>query len=197
MGKYSEESISRIGNAAVYIAQHTSNLSKTKLLKLLYLMEERSAIRYHQPFLCLPYEVWQAGPVAKDVYIDISDGAVLLSKYVSVVNDEDAQYIVAKTDFDDSDFSNNEISLMDEVLADYGDKTAKELVDITHRKGSLWYNIAEKHGLIEAFSRHECNNSNFVIDFTEGMTPCSAEYYREALNTHLASNSYSTMSLLT
>ena len=65
MSKYSEENISRIENAAIYIAEHTSDLSKTKLLKLLYLMEERSALKYQQPFLALPYEVWQAGPVAK------------------------------------------------------------------------------------------------------------------------------------
>ena len=191
MGKYSEENISRIGNAAVYIAKHTRNLSKTKLLKLLYLMEERSALRYHQPFLCIPYEVWQAGPVAKDVYIDISDGAVLLSRFVKVLNDRDAQYVIPVSDFCDDFFSANEIRLMDEVLAEYGDKTAKELVDITHKKGSLWYKTAERHGLLEPFRRHECNNSDYVIDFTEGMTPCSAEYYREAVELHQASNQYS------
>lgn len=181
MGKYSEENISRIGNAAIYIAKHTNSLSKTKLLKLLYLMEERSALRYHQPFLCLPYEVWQAGPVAKDIYIDISDGGVLLSKYVKVVNDKDAQYVLPVAAFDDEDFSTNEIRLMDEVLAEYGGKTAKELVEITHKKGSLWYRTAEKNGLLEAFRKHECNNSSFLIDFTEDMSSCSAEYYQEAV----------------
>jgi len=190
MCKFSEENISRIGNVAIYIAEHTGNLSKTKLLKLLYLMEERSALRYHQPFLCLPYEVWQAGPVAKDVYIDISDGAVLLSKYVKVVNDKDAQYVLPITNFSDEDFSANEIKLMDEVLDDYGDKTAKELVNITHKKSSLWYQTADRYGLLDAFRNHECNNSNYLIDFTEAMTPCSADYYREAVDLYKASNAY-------
>lgn len=31
-----------------------------------------------------------------------------------------------------------------------------------------------------AFRKHECNNSDYVIDFTEAMLPCAAEYYREA-----------------
>lgn len=190
MNKYSAENISRIGNAAVYIVTHASNVSKTKLLKLLYLMEERSAIRYHQPFLGLQYEVWQTGPVAKDVYIDISDGGIMLAPYIKVVNDEDAQYVVAAKDFVDDDFSINEIRLMDEVLAEYGNKTAKELVAITHKKGTLWYNVAKEKGLLDAFRKHESNNSSYVIDFTKAMAPCSAEYYGESLALHNASNAY-------
>lgn len=197
MSKYSEENISRIGNAAIYIAEHTSDLSKTKLLKLLYLMEERSALKYQQPFLGLPYEVWQAGPVAKDIYIDLSDGAVLLSKYVrtelvKLDDGKDAQYIHPVAAFDDEDFSANEIRLMDEVLKLYGDKTATELVDIVHKENTLWYQIAKEKGLLEAFHNHECNNSGFVIDFTKVMAPCAADYYREALAIHNASNAYNT-----
>ena len=71
MCKFSESNRQKLGNAIVYIARHTSNLSKTKLLKLLYLMEERMALKYHVPFIGLPFEVWQAGPVAKDVFIEI------------------------------------------------------------------------------------------------------------------------------
>ena len=197
MSKYSEENISRIGNAAIYIAEHTSDLSKTKLLKLLYLMEERSALKYQQPFLGLPYEVWQAGPVAKDIYIDLSDGAVLLSKYVKTElvkldDGKDAQYIHPATTFNDEDFSDYEIRLMDEVLKEYGDKTATELVDIVHRENTLWYQIAKEKGLLDAFRNHECNNSNYVIDFTKVMAPCAADYYREALAIHNASNAYNT-----
>lgn len=132
MSKYSEENISRIGNAAIYIAEHTCDLSKTKLLKLLYLMEERSALKYQQPFLALPYEVWQAGPVAKDIYIDLSDGAVLLSKYlktelVKLDDGKDAQYIHPVAAFDDEEFSAYEIRLMDEVLKEYGNNTVSFL----------------------------------------------------------------------
>lgn len=197
MSKYSGENISRIGNAAIYIAEHTSDLSKTKLLKLLYLMEERSALKYQQPFLGLPYEVWQAGPVAKDIYIDLSDGAVLLSKYiktelVKLDDGKDAQYIHPVATFNDEDFSAYEIRLMDEVLKEYGDKTATELVEIVHRENTLWYRIAKEKGLLEAFKNHECNNSDNVIDFTKGMLPCAADYYREALAIHNASNAYNT-----
>ena len=76
----------KLGNTVVYIASHTNNLSKTKLLKLLYFMEEYSVRRFHTPFLGLPYEVWQAGPVVKDVFIDLSETPVLLPSFPSVHN---------------------------------------------------------------------------------------------------------------
>ena len=82
MCKFSESTKQKLGNTIVYIAHHTANLSKTKLLKLLYLMEERMALKYHVPFIGLPFEVWQAGPVAKDVFIDLSDGPFLLKDFV-------------------------------------------------------------------------------------------------------------------
>lgn len=71
MFKFSESTKRKLGNAIVYIAYHTSGLCRNKLLKLLYLMEEHMALKYHVPFIGMPYEVWQAGPVAKDVFIDL------------------------------------------------------------------------------------------------------------------------------
>ena len=61
-------------------------------------------------------------------------------------------------------FSECEISMMDEVLAKYGNMTATELVAETHQKGSLWYQTASRTGLLEAFKERECNNSNEQID---------------------------------
>ena len=82
MCKFSESTKQKLGNTVVYIAHYTSNLSKTKLLKLLYLMEERMALKFHVPFIGIPFEVWQAGPVAKDVFIDLSDGPFLLKRLI-------------------------------------------------------------------------------------------------------------------
>ena len=59
MCKFSESTKQKLGNTVVYIAHYTSNLSKTKLLKLLYLMEERMALKFHVPFIGIPFEVWQ------------------------------------------------------------------------------------------------------------------------------------------
>ena len=181
MCKFSEATKQKLGNAIVYIAKHTSSLSKTKLLKLLYLMEERMALKYHVPFIGLPFEVWQAGPVAKDVFIDLSDGSFLLKDFVKTTCRDGGIFVEAKTDFDDSEFSECEIALMDEVLAKYGSMTASELVAETHKEGTPWHRAAARAGLLEAFQKRECNNSDEQIDFAESMSACAAEDYRESL----------------
>lgn len=188
MCKFSESTKQKLGNAIVYIARHTSNLSKTKLLKLLYLMEERMALKYHVPFIGIPFEVWQAGPVAKDVFVDLSDGPYLLKNFIKKDYRDGSTFIEAIADFDDSEFSECEIEMMDEVLAKYGSMTASDLVIETHKEGTLWYRTAVRTGLLEAFNKHECNNSDQQIDFTEAMTDCAAEDYRESLNIRQTAN---------
>ena len=50
MCKFSEDSKQKLGNTLIYIAERTPQLSKTKLLKLLFLMEEYMVKRYHVHF---------------------------------------------------------------------------------------------------------------------------------------------------
>lgn len=182
MCKFSVSAIEKLGNTLIFIVERVNDLSKTKALKLLYLMEERMALKYHTPFLAIPFEVWQAGPVAKDVFIDLSDSPYLLKDFVKTEQRDNGTYISAIRNFSGDEFSECEIAMMNEVLDEYGKLSASELVAVTHRKGSLWYKEAEKNGLLSVFSHHECNNSDVRIDFTEMMLPCAAEFYRESLN---------------
>ena len=188
MCKFSESTKQKLGNTIVYIAHHTANLSKTKLLKLLYLMEERMALKYHVPFIGIPFEVWQAGPVAKDVFIDLSDVPFLLKSFVKTDFRDGGTFIEAIADFDDSEFSECEIEMMDEILVKYGNMKASELVSETHKEGTLWYRTAALSGLLDAFNKHECNNSDLQINFEEAMPDCAAEDYRESLNIRQTAN---------
>lgn len=180
----------KLGNTVVYIASHTKNLSKTKLLKLLYFIEEYSVRRFHTPFLGLPFEVWQAGPVVKDVFIDLSETPVLLDGYVTKEVVGDATYILPAKSFVDDEFSDNDLLVMDEVMKKYGDKTAKELVGITHRKGSLWYMVAERNNLLASFENKLMNNSDCVIDFAEELTETGKDFYRDQIDFLQTSRKY-------
>ena len=95
MKAYTVSDKEKLGNVVVYIANHVPDLSKTKLLKLLYCMEEYSVKRFHTPFLGLPFEVWQAGPVVKDVFIDLSETPVLLDGFVKKEVKDGNTYISA------------------------------------------------------------------------------------------------------
>lgn len=192
MCKFSEDSKQKLGNAIVYIASHTQQLSKTKLLKLLYLMEEYMVRRYHRPFLGIPYEVWQAGPVAKDVFVDLSGKPYLLKDFIKTEQIEGHVYVLPIAAFSDDEFSECELEMMDEVLKKYGGKTAKQLVDETHKAGSLWYETAKVHDLLDAFARKECNSSDYRIDFSQVLTPCAAEDYHESLNILQTANNLKT-----
>lgn len=194
MCKFSEYTKQKLGNTIVYIARKKYNLSKTQLLILLYLMEERMALKYHIPFIGIPFDVWQIGPVAKDVFVDLSDSPYLLKNFVKTDFKDGGTFIEAIADFDDNEFSECEIEMMDEILAKYGNMTASDLVSETHKEGTLWYRTAVRTGLLEAFNKYECNNSDQQIDFTEEMTDCAAEDYRESLNIRQMANLLNTES---
>lgn len=190
MCKLTKTDKEKLGNAVVYIASCTSNLSKTKLLKLLYFMEEYSVRRFHTPFLGLPFEVWQAGPVVKDVFIDLSETPVLLDGYVTKQIKGDATYILPTRDFCDDEFSDNDLLVMQEVIKKYGNKTAKELVCLTHKKGSLWYNTANRENLLKSFEMKLMNNSDYVIDFSEELTETGKKFYHEQMDFLQTSRAY-------
>lgn len=174
--------IIKLGNTLIYIAKKIPLLSKTKALKLLYLMEDYSVKRFQQPFLGLPFEVWQAGPVIKDVFIDLSQTPTFLSNYITTETKENQTFIKAKKDFSDDEFSDNDIIVMDDIIKKYGNKTAKQLVEITHDKNGLWYKTSEKYNLLEPFKNKQINNSNFEIDLSEQLPECERLFYKEQLD---------------
>ena len=166
MKTYSRSDIEKIGNAIIYLAERIPHLSKTKLLKLLYLLEESFVKKYQLPFLNLEFEVWQAGPVARDIFIDLSDEPLLLKDYITIEKKDDATYIKPATSFSDDEFSDNEIDMLELIIAHFGPLTAAELVKRTHQKNSNWYTIAKKKGLLDLFENKLTNSSDEKIDFT-------------------------------
>jgi uncharacterized phage-associated protein len=181
---YSKDIIDKLGNAMIYIAQRVPDLSKTKLLKLIYLFEEVSVKENKLPFFGIPFEVWQAGPVAKDVFVDLDVAPVLFGRYVSIKREDKATYVFAESSFNDDEFSDNDVKVMDHVIGEYGNKTATQLVNLLHEKGSAWRRIAEENGLIEAFENGIRNSSNKEIDFTYYLSGCEAEKYRDCVEFH-------------
>lgn len=180
----------KIGNAVVYVAQHVPQLSKTKLLKLLYLMDEYSVARFQTPFLGLPYEVWQAGPVVKDIFIDLSETPILLEGYIEKEFVDGKTYIKAAKDFSDEEFSDNDMTVMDDILKCHGQKTARQLVELTHKKDGLWYQVAERNGLIQLFDEKAINNSDCQLDLGELLTGCGREFYEEQMEFLSMTRSY-------
>jgi len=56
-GIYTKGEIAKIGNAIIYFAERIKPLPKTKLLKVLYFLEEASVKKWGSPFLGLKFDV--------------------------------------------------------------------------------------------------------------------------------------------
>jgi uncharacterized phage-associated protein len=164
---YTQDEISKIGNAIIYFSDKIPKLSKTKLLKLLYILDEISIKRSGIPALNLKFKTWKFGPVSEDIFIELSSEASFLKNYIRKVFEGEHIYIEPGAAFDDSEFTQNDIDLMDFVIEEFGNKTAKELVDYTHRKNSPWYNSAQKNSVLEMLTNEEINNTQFVVDMSD------------------------------
>lgn len=164
--RFTDEQLSKIGNTIIYLSEKISGLSKTKLLKLLYILDELAIKKSGIPFLNLQYKVWKFGPVSEEIFIDLSSEISLLKDFVSRSHDEENAIIPLKS-FDDGEFSDNDIELMEFVIGNFGGKSAKDLISYTHRKNSPWYITAKENAVLELLETEKINNTEFVIDLAK------------------------------
>ena len=165
--KFNQNQLEKIGNTVVYLSQNIPNLSKTKLLKLLYILDEISIKKSGLPFLNLKYKVWKFGPVSEELFIDLSSETKLLEDYIEKNNDDGVNYIRPVVDFIDDEFSDNDIDLMDSIIEKFGNKSAKELIAYTHRVNSPWYNTAKENDVLELLESEIINNTEYLIDMSQ------------------------------
>ena len=162
--KYSKNQLEKIGNTVVYLSKKIPQLSKTKLLKLLYILDEISIKKSGIPFLNLKYKVWKFGPVSEELFIDLSSELKILENYIEKNNEEGVNFITPIVDFNDDEFSDNDIELMDLIIEKFGNKSAKELISYTHRTNSPWYNTAKENDVLDLLENEVINNTEYLID---------------------------------
>jgi len=188
MCRFSEPNRQKLGNAVLYIANHAKYPYKTEILKLLYLMEESMVQKYHVPMLAIPFSVWRLGPVSVDVFEELSDGPVLLSDFIALEFNGQGIRVTPKREFTDDEFSDAELQVMEQVMEKYGWMNSEQLINETHKNGSLWYETAKEHDLLEDFEQKRANSSNIIIDMGRHLCPDHREYYQEILENRQIAN---------
>lgn len=188
MCRFSEANRRKLGNAVAFIAQRAKYPYKTEVLKLLFLMEEQMVQRYHVPFLGIPFSVWRMGPVSVDVFEELSDGPALLDEYIMLQFNGQGIRVTPKGEFEDDEFSNAELEMMERVMAKYGQMNSDELIAETHRDGGLWKVTAEENGLLEDFEQRRANSSSVVIDMGRDLCPDDKRFYEETMAVRQAAN---------
>ena len=130
------------GTLLAYITNSIPNINLRKLLKLVYLIDEKFMESRGFPLTWFDYYAWEKGPVAPEIY-EIKNGA--FSDYVKCFKNEDNKNIVKASsqnihqNFKQMDvFSQYEMEIIDDIISEYKDTTADELSEITHEDNSLW-----------------------------------------------------------
>lgn len=164
--QFTDEQLSKIGNTIIYLSEKIPHLSKTKVLKLLYILDEISIKNSGIPFLNLQYKVWKFGPVSEELFIDLSSETTLLKNFITKSN-ADNSFIVPICKFDDGEFSDIDIHLLDFVIQSYGSKSARDLISFTHNINSPWYNAAKENFVLELLESEKINNTEIIIDLSK------------------------------
>lgn len=166
---FTKDQINKIGNTVIYLAERVPDLNKTKILKFLFLLEEAAIKKAGKPFFGIDFQLWKFGPVAKDIYIDLTsivfdDSPILLKEFIAR-DKTNKENFISISEFNDDEFSDNDLQLLNLVINFGKDKSAKHLVEHLHGLNSLWRKSAIKYGVLELLEDELKNSTEYTIDF--------------------------------
>lgn len=171
------------GALLAYIAEKSPGIHLRKLLKIVYLIDEKFMEKRGFPLTWFNYLAWEKGPVAPEVYA-LKDGA--FSAYVKCQKNEEGSNIVIPSlkhdyliDKQMEVYSLYEKGIIDSVIEEYGEMTADELSDITHQRNSLWTKIVAEQKIV--FVKGKSNVEIPLSRLNEGNEE-KAAIYDEALD---------------
>jgi uncharacterized phage-associated protein len=160
-------------NALVYFAERIKPLYLTKAIKLLYLADEFAIKDSGVPITWLNYKAWKLGPVPEEIWNKVKAASNLEVEAIDQIKVTLASsplpegiILEPRKEFDDSQFSDYEIDILEDVIRKYGRYSAEQLVETLHKEGSLWHKVVEKNNLQKQFALKN-NRSDFVVEFTD------------------------------
>lgn len=150
------------GALLAYIANKIPEINMRKMLKIIYLIDERFVKLRGFPFTWLDYYVWEKGPVAPEVYA-IKEKNNLFSDYVKTKRSSDNKVIIYPLFAINEDpngpfgeLSEYDLSIINEELLKYGDKSADWLTNQTHLPDTLWTKTKSEHHVEFVNGKSDC-----------------------------------------
>jgi uncharacterized phage-associated protein len=164
---FTNEQIAKLGNAIIFLTEQKP-LPKTNLLKLIYLLDEISIKQYGIPFFNFNYKMWKFGPVETNIYYEFSNEPQIIKDFISIVQGADPDgyaYTLVKGvgGFDDDEFSDNDMHVLNWVKNELASKSTRILVDITHAENSPWRICAIESGHLECLENGTVNTTNVDV----------------------------------
>ncbi len=175
-------SANKVGALLEYICSQIPHIHLRKLLKVIYLMDEKSVKERSIPLLWLDYYAWKKGPVAPSIY-EVKEGA--FADYVTCAKETDGKWYVSANkknlyaiDKNLRVFSAYEMDIINSVIAYCKDKSADDLTDETHRDDSLWSQVVSRYNIIF----DETGRSEYSICLNDLNDAEGKEVYADALD---------------
>lgn len=135
----------KLVNTIVFFARNTDYCGKTKLFKLLYLLDFYHYRETGRSVTGLEYHAWPKGPVPFGLVQEWDDLEPDLAAAIDVVPerviDFDRLRVVPKVAFDDSHFTKRELRLMQDLARRHHDEKTKPLIGLTHEERGPWDKI--------------------------------------------------------
>lgn len=132
-------------HAIVFFAKKTRHFGKTKLFKLLYLLDFDHFRETGRSVTGLKYYAWEMGPVPVALAEEWDEFEPDLKAAIKIKRERlfsfSRQKVSPGIEFDDSYFSKRELRLMEKIEKQYHNHIAKDMVDVTHAENSAWQKV--------------------------------------------------------
>jgi uncharacterized phage-associated protein len=132
-------------NSIVFFAWNTKHCGKVKLFKLLYLLDFNHFRETGRSVTNADYLAWKMGPVPSELVQEWDEPEADLAQAFDIVPQKVIDYtrelVVAKVQFDDSQFTKRELRIMQELANRFRDDYAMPMVNVTHQERGPWAKI--------------------------------------------------------
>jgi uncharacterized phage-associated protein len=139
-------SLDKLINAIVlFCDRHIADLTKLKVAKLLYFADKKHLLEYGRPILGDVYWCLDFGPIPSAALLEMneaihksevkSEDSCMMGKMLRVKRPILSQpHFEAKQPLCAGVFAASEITVLEHIVAQYGAKTASELINLTHEE---------------------------------------------------------------
>jgi hypothetical protein len=181
--------IQKIGNMMHLIAKFSNGIGLTRLLKLMYLIDEASVKDIGVPVSIIEYKVAQLGPLAEEVWKELGTYNKAFEKQVNtevhITGDTEFLLVTAIGTPDMELFSEYETLLIKNIVDKYRNVETEVIInEILHREDSPWGKIVKEQKI--DFSKPGTKKiSDFTIDFSSLISDSEEKlhYYQSFKNT--------------
>jgi uncharacterized phage-associated protein len=136
-----EPSREKLIHAIIFFLENTKFCLKTKLFKLLYLLDFCHFKQTARSVTGLDYFAWEKGPVPKDLFEEFANPKkdLLQCIYIPKAKDPDGIFrMKPRCKFDPFFFTRRELRLMEQIAYIFRDAKADNMIEVTHLPNMPW-----------------------------------------------------------